>query len=138
MKRKGFTLVELVVALSIFSMLLGIIYYILGTELSFWKKTVNAAEKIQLSNAVLTRIIRDARNAKEILAGSNQDVLALRIGPDRIEYSMANDKIKRKKNNYSTYLTDAGEIDGLSFNYPGAKLVEIRLEGFTTRACLRN
>ena len=138
MKRKGFTLVELIVSLTIFSLLLGSIFYALKIELGIWKRIVGSAEKQQIANMVLSRIVRDIRSAKELLPASTNQKLGLEIGSDTIEYDLLNHKIRRKKNNYSAYLTTQGELEELSFSYPKANLVEIKVEGFTTQTCLRN
>jgi prepilin-type N-terminal cleavage/methylation domain-containing protein len=137
-RNRGFTLVELIVALSLFAMLLGGIFYAWGVELNFWKRAVASVEKQQVANMVLARIVRDIRNAGELLPASDDHQLLLKIGSDTIEYSLVNQKIRRKKNSYSAYLTSEGELKALSFAYPDARLVEIKVEGFTTRTALRN
>lgn len=138
MKRNGFTLVELLISLSILTLLSGAMYYALGVELNLWKRIVGAGEKQQIANFVLTRIVRDARSASQIFPASNNQKLLLKIGPDSIEYTLINQKIRRKKNNYSAYLTDKGDLQTLSFSYPNAKQVEIKLDGFKGMASLRN
>ncbi len=138
MKRKGLTLVELLISLTILSMLFGGMYYALGVELSLWKRIVSASEKQHIANLVLARVIRDTRSASEILPASNNQQLLLKIGTDSIQYRLLNQKIRRKKNNYSAYLTDKGDLQTLSFSYPTTKEAEIALDGFKTRAYLRN
>lgn len=137
-KRKGFTLIELLISLTILSMLSGAMYYALGMELNLWKRIVGASEKQQIANFVLTRIIRDVRSASEILPASNHQKLLLKIGSDSIEYTLLNQKIRRKKNAYSAYLTDKRDIQLFSFSYPASKEVKIKIDEFETRASLRN
>ncbi len=138
MKRNGFTLVELLISLSIFTLLSGAMYYALGVELNLWKRIVGTSEKQQIANFVLTRVVRDARSASKILPASNNQKLLLKIGPDSIEYTLINQKIRRKKNAYSAYLTDKRDIQILSFSYPASKEVKIKIDEFETRASLRN
>lgn len=138
MKKRGFTLIELLVAASIFAMLLGGIIYALGGELNIWKKITSSAANQQIANMVLYRMGRDIREAHEILPLSNQEKLALKIGPEQIEYSLSQGKIKRKKDGYSAYLTDKNDLQQLSFSYPAAGLVEIHLDNFTVKVGLRN
>ncbi|MBU0671599.1 MAG: prepilin-type N-terminal cleavage/methylation domain-containing protein [Candidatus Margulisbacteria bacterium] len=138
MRKKGFTLVELVVALTIFGLLLGGIYFAFGVELKFWQSIANAGAKQQISNLVLSRMISDIRSAKELIFSANGDELILMIGADRIEYSITNNKVLRKKNNFSVYLTDQGELQTLSVAYPTTRMVEIMLGNLTARASLRN
>jgi prepilin-type N-terminal cleavage/methylation domain-containing protein len=138
MKRKGFTLVEMIVALSIFSMLLGGIFHVLGVEINLWERIVSAAEKQQIANMVLSRAVRDIRAAREILPSSGSQKLLLKVGDDTLEYSLVNGKIRRKKNNSSSYLTAENDLHFLSFSYPAYRIVEIEVEDLTTRAYLRN
>ncbi len=76
--------------------------------------------------------------AKEVLPGSDQDTLQLQLGTDTIEYSLSNNKVKRKKNNYSSYLTDVDDIKNLSFSFPGPGLAAVSIEGLSTTVYLRN
>jgi len=138
MKRRAFTLVELIVSISIFLLLIGTIYYALGTQLRFLRKITNKGENQQISNMVLSRIVQDIRCAEEILSASNTNSLFLKVGSDTIEYALKNQKVKRKKNNYSSYLTDVEDIQKLTFSYPANRTVQISLEAWTTKAYLRN
>jgi hypothetical protein len=113
-------------------------FYALSVELDLWKRIVSASEKLHIANLVLTRIIRDTRSASEILPASDPQQLLLKIGSDSIEYRLLNQKVRRKKNNYSAYLTDQGEVQALSFSYPSTQEAEITLDGFKTRISLRN
>ncbi len=136
--RQAFTLVELIVSLTIFAMLLGGVYYALGVELNLWKRISASVETQQIGNMLLSRIVRDIREAKEILPASNKERLLLKIGSDIIEYSLTSGKVKRKKNAYTAYLTAEKQIQALAFYYPAPRLIEIKVENFTTKACLRN
>ena len=138
MKSKGFTLVELILSLAIFSLLLGSFFYVFEVELGCWKRMVASAEKQQVASVVLSRITRDARAAREFLPGSDQNRLRLKIGSETIEYGLLEQKVRRKKNQHSAYLTSPGEIGALSFSYPQEKLLEIKVDNFATRIALRN
>jgi len=138
MKRSGFTLVELIVALSIFAFLLGNIFFFLGTQVKFWNKTEALVKKQQISHIILAQIIRDLRSAATISPLSSKEKLQLMIGPDLIEYSLANQKIKRRKNNYSRYLTTEEEIKTFYFAYPASREVEINIEDFSVKTFSRN
>jgi prepilin-type N-terminal cleavage/methylation domain-containing protein len=138
MKKNGFTLVELIISMTISAMLMGGMLYAFGVEFNLWKKIVNTSEKQQIANMVFTRIIRDARNANEISPSSSNSTLSLKVGAESIEYSLVNSKVRRKKDGYSSYLTAAGDLMALSFFYPAAKQVEIKVEDFKTKVILRN
>ncbi len=136
--KKGFTLVELILSLVILSMLFGTMYFALGTQLRLWQKIVSAAERQQVINAVLTRIVNDIRAAREILPGSDYQALSLKIGEDVVEYALIDQKVRRKKNGSSSYLTEREELPALSFSYPDIKRVKIEVDGLETGAALRN
>jgi prepilin-type N-terminal cleavage/methylation domain-containing protein len=138
MRTKGFTLVEMIVALSIFAMLMGSVLHILDIELKLWNRLVLISEKQQISNLVLTRVVRDVRAAREIGPASSNEELVLNIGEDTIEYALVNKKVRRRKNGRSSYLTDADDLKELSFSYPAYKIVGIKLGDNTTRVYLRN
>ena len=137
-KRNAFTLVELIVAMSIFTMLLSGVYCTLGTNLKFTESLLNKCEKQQISISVLWRILRDVRSAEEILVTADEETLVLKIQDDTIEYSLTNTKVRRKKNGYSRYLTIEGDIAALSFTYPEVNLVGINLDEWSCKASLRN
>lgn len=136
--RQGFTLIELIISLIIFSIFLSGVLYSFNVDLGFWRKTVAQCEKEQITGFVLARITRDIRTAKAVLPGSDRDTLQLQVGTDIIEYSISNNKVKRKKNNYSSYLTDVDDIKNLSFSFPGPGLVAVTIADLSTTIYLRN
>ena len=136
--KKGFSLVELIISLSIFALLLGAILYALSGEIKFWQRAAAACRQGQIADFVMNKIIQDARTASQILPQSSPALLALSVEADTIEYSLYSQKVRRVKNGTTAYLTDSGEISLLSFSYPGNKLVEVRVEKISTEACLRN
>lgn len=136
--KRAFTLVELLISLSIFSLLLGGIFYALGVELKLWQKAASACQRQQIANAVLTRMVSDIRSAKEVMPASDPEKLELKIEADTVEYSFAEGKIRRRKNGTTAYLTERDDTGPPSFAYPGTKLVEVKLEDFMTKAGTRN
>jgi prepilin-type N-terminal cleavage/methylation domain-containing protein len=136
--RSGFSLVELIVALSIFAMLSISILYVFGSELKLSKKISRMSEKQQLINTVMDRMARDIRAACAIHPSSDKNKLVLSVEADSIEYSIINEKVRRQKNSFSVYLTDTGEIKALSFAYPLARMVEVELDGSLNKFILRN
>jgi prepilin-type N-terminal cleavage/methylation domain-containing protein len=137
-KNSGFTLVELMIAATILVMLLGGIYYALTVEFDFWDRLVTASENLQVKNMVMGHVLFDVRNADQILPSSTGNVLFLKIGPDLIEYSMKDHKVKRKKNKYTAYLTERNEIGSLSFSYPAEKIVRVKIDDLISRVYARN
>lgn len=138
MNRKAFTLVELLVAMSILTVLLGAMFYVFSGQIKFWRRTAAQAERYQVINSVLTRLALDVRAANEILPGSDQALLRLKAGTDIIEYSLSTAKVKRKLNSYSAYLTVEDEIAFLSFAYPDKNRAIIVTELISTEVGVRN
>jgi prepilin-type N-terminal cleavage/methylation domain-containing protein len=138
MRRKAFTLVELILALTIFAMMLGGLFYAFGVELKFWDKVVVSSSRQQVAAQVMAQLTRDIRSAYIIVPGSNSKELALKVGTSIIGYTLMNDKVRREKDGRAAYLTDQHEVLNLSFAYPAANLVEVKLDEFSTRITLRN
>ena len=138
MHKKGFTLVELLLALTIFTIFLGAAFYVLRFELKTWHNIAQNYKKQQIQSFVLSKLLGDIRLANKVLSGSTPDKLILSVEKDNIEYSLSNYKIKRKKNNYSSYLTTANQINHLSFSYPKSSVVEVELDQIPCKVFLRN
>lgn len=137
MTKRGFTLVEIIISLSIFALLLGSMFYVFGVELNLWQRYITASEDLQICNMVMTKITRDIRAADKILSSSS-DQLSLKVGPDTVQYSFVKGKVKRKKNSRASYLTTEGDIATLTFSCPSEKLVETKINDFSTKIVLRN
>ncbi|MFH1541521.1 MAG: prepilin-type N-terminal cleavage/methylation domain-containing protein [bacterium] len=138
MRRNGFTLVELIISLSIFALLTSSIFLFLGTSLRYWHKIVNQTETRQIHQVVLDKLCEDIRRASAILPSSHAKELHLQVGADKISYSLINKKVRHLKNAYTSYLTDVNEVTSLTFGYPQAKLVLIRIGKYETKVALRN
>ena len=136
--RRGFTLVEMIVALALSMVLCGGAFYALGQGLRTWKRTVQKAERLQIENIVAERIARDIRAANEILSPSGSEEVVLKIEAETVSYRLINRKVRRKKGAAAAYLTSEDEIKRLSFAYPENGAVETALDRFIFRAAARN
>lgn len=135
---RGFTLVELIISLSLLLLLCGSFSAVFVKEARLAQAIALLSEKEQIKNFVFEKIKSDIRAAREILAASNKDTLSLKIDSDLLEYSLVNAKVRRKKNSASQYLCDSQEIKNLSFLYSGGKLVTVELDDFIANVALRN
>ncbi|MFH1361875.1 MAG: type II secretion system protein [bacterium] len=138
MGKKGFTLVELLVCLSLVILLVGVILKTFKAELMFIGKIVQQNEHQQIENFVLGKIIKDLRSASQVLPSSNKKQLCLQVGADQIEYMIKDKKVRHLKNSYTQYLTDDQEIKELSFSYIAPGLVKIELDQLSAVISLRN
>lgn len=127
MRRSGFTLVELIISLSLMAVLMGGMFFAFGQGWRAWKKVVQNCERHQVEGLVAERIAREARAASEVLAGSGSAEVMLRVGPEIISYKLVEGKVRRKKGASSAYLTCEGEIQSLSFSYPSVDMIRIVL-----------
>ena len=138
MNKKGFSLIELMVALALFSLLSSGLFIAFKSQLKSWQKLSAKAEKMQLKSSLLVRISRESKGANKILAVSNTNKLALQLGGNTVEYGLNKSKVRRKKNKASSYLTCEDEIKQLAFAYPQANLVTIKLAGLKSTVLVRN
>jgi len=137
MSRKGFTLVELIIALTLFSALLSGVLYAFGEGLRTWRKIAQVGERQQVKNLVAERICREVRAAKEVTTLGSEEV-TLKMGSEIISYRLVNGKVRRKKGNSVAYLTNEGEIEKLWFSNLTKGMVEITVGDFSSCVSIRN
>jgi len=139
MKRKnGFTLVELIISLTLFTVLVGGVFYAFGSELRLWRKIADKCQREQVANLVAERICHDIRAASAILTSSGSEEIDLRVGSENISYRLVDYKIRRKKGSSIAYLTNEREVDKLAFSYPVSDRVEMIMGKFSCHVALRN
>ena len=111
MTRRGFTLVELVIALTLFALVSGVIVLAFGSYWRSWRKLAKQVSIMQVKNLVAERITTD-----------------LRAGDQTVAYSYEAGKVQRKKNGTVAYLTSPGEIGQLRLTSPAAKMIVVQLD----------
>lgn len=138
MKRRGFTLVEMMIALTLSVVVLTAGTFMLSNYLRTFKKLSAAVEKGQIEQFVLNKLTNDIQFAEKVNSGSNATLLILEVKDDTLRYDYFNRKVRRRTNKSTAYLTEAGEISSLAFNYPRPGLVLINLDDSRTGAFCRN
>lgn len=131
--KRGFTLIELIVALTLTTLLLSGLFSALGSGVRSWKRISRQAAARQARLIVAERICADLREAA-LLSGSTSAEVVFRLGPDQVSYKLVDGKVKRN----SAYLTTEKEVEQLSFYYPGPRLVGVRLDGLSFEVFTRN
>ncbi|KAF0135061.1 MAG: hypothetical protein FD145_199 [Candidatus Saganbacteria bacterium] len=136
-RQAGFTLVELLVSLAIASTIL-----LFGAPLMLnYSKNISLLNKktakLETEQSVLRQMAKEIRSADSLIKFSSREVV-IKIDNTAIAYDYFDKKARRKKNNYSQYLTDNGEIDSISFIMPKNNFLVINLDSFETGVCLRN
>jgi len=130
--KRGFTLVEMIVALTLFSLLVGGLFYSLSGGLRNWRKISRRAALGQIRLIVAERLCADLRQGV-VLPGSTSSEAIVRLDGDQVSYQLSAGKVKRN----SAYLTVEGEIGRLEFAYHG-RLTEVRLDGLSFEVQARN
>jgi len=135
--RQGFTPLELVVALSLTSILMLSGLFLLSTYLRSYKRAGREAEGLQITQLITTRLVREIRSADR-LTEKFPNKITLKYGTSLISYDLKDGKLRRQIDSSSAYLTDTGEIKILSFSYPRPGLVKIKIDGTQTGVFCRN
>ena len=133
----GFSLVELLTTLSLLLLLLGTFSTVFIKQVRFCQKIARESASEQIKNFAIEKIKQDVRAASELLPSSTNNNLLLLVDGQQVGYSLTSNKVRRKENAYTQYLTDTGEIKTLLFEYPKEKTVRIILEDFSCLASLR-
>ena len=135
--KKGFTLVELLVSITLLSLFLSSFFYLLSAEVRASKYLAQASAQAQVSSHLFKRIGSDIRAANKILSTSNPSRLCLQVENDIIEYYLSGGELKRRKNGSASPLSNPGEIKSLSFSF-NDKLIEIKIDQQSLLVALRN
>jgi len=138
MKQRGFTLIEMTIALTLSVLVLFVGTFMLSSYLRTYHKLSAAVEKNQVKQFVLNKLVIDIQFAEGINKSSGPDLLILDLLDDALRYDHFNNKIRRRTNKSTAYLAEPGEISSLSFSYPKPGLVMIFLDKIKTGAYCRN
>lgn len=123
--KRGFTLVEVLIAAALSAVLLSSMFISAFSLIRSWKIADRAMDALDSGRYSLFKIISDTRNSRGIRTSSSGSNLVLDFGPDTVSYDMKDDKVRRRTNGASAYLTEAGRVSFLNFSYPSPKLVVI-------------
>ena len=135
--KKGFTLVELIIALTLLTALTGALFGAFAQDLRSWRKITDRAAQLQTQNIVAERLCREIRSAA-LLPGSSSAELLLRVGSETVSYSLYADKIRRKKGGSTAYWTSEREIKRLEFSYFPDGRIGVLLDDIAFTAAARN
>lgn len=89
---KGFTLIELMIVVTILSLVLTSLSGVLNSSLNLWNRVNNQVELQHNLRFAVNKIAGDIKKAKGILPGSNEDELILKMSEDQIiKYGLKED-----------------------------------------------
>ncbi|MBU0687801.1 MAG: prepilin-type N-terminal cleavage/methylation domain-containing protein [Candidatus Margulisbacteria bacterium] len=128
MNKKGFTLIEILVSLTLFSLILSSTFLILKTPSMFWNRFVNKMAAFEVVSSVSGVIMRDIWEAINIsVEEGGLRLILIDSGYSQIQYELVGGKIRRKKGGSSSYLTYDEQVDLLEFEDLGDGLVGFKL-----------
>lgn len=142
--KKGFTLVELLLALMVSALVLNSAFLLAFGTLHTQKRTAVFSKNYQEAAALLGLMTKEIRAANAISPSSTGSKLVLVSGPDLITYEFLSQKIKRSKNLSGQYMTGDGTLKKTAFSYPAPGIVRIEACSadtnyvFTSEALCRN
>ena len=134
--RRGFTLLELIIALSLSSIIIIAGVFVFSTFFRAYKFEIKSAAAMQTNRIVMDNIIKDCRNALQIKIDGQRVVFAFKDHLTSYEY--ANKKVKRIKAGNSAYLTDDNDLKLLKFAMVKPGLLKIITELGETEVFCRN
>lgn len=127
MRRTGFTLVELLLALALGLMLAGSLFSLLRRQSEFCRQLAFRAETLSIRQLILERLRRELRSASEWRLVSSVEVAALQ-GSEEVIYLFNGGRVGRKVSGTTGYLTVPGEIKNLSFSLSSPNLLKIAID----------
>ena len=135
--KKGFTLIEMIVVISLFSVIMLSGSQLLSSFFRASKVVEKKSEMLQIKQGIITRLTKEIRNADQIKSCS-ADKLVLANKTDIFEYGMKNNKAYRSKNGALQYLCEPGELRSLGFEEEIKGLIIIKADGYETGVFCRN
>ena len=126
--KKGFTLIEVLISMTLAVLVLGSAFWAMGSSLRTWKSGAANLEALQGGRIVLERIMDEVRNARGIDPSSTSQKIVLNYEDYNITYELKNGKVRRDKGEGASYLTTEGIVNSLNFIYLSSKLVEIEMD----------
>lgn len=136
MKKHGFTLLEIVITLSLSSIILMAGIFLFSSIFRTYKVEAKKAEELQIQQMVLKEIVKDARCADKLALEGQKLVLTFK--DFILSYEIKDKKIKRQKGGASAYLTENNEVPSLNFTMVKPGLLKIKTNLFETGVFCRN
>ena len=113
---RGFTLVELMVATFLLSMLSLIVWSLLGQFVYYAHQAEGKTELYNSLRLSLNRMSREIKYARSITAGSDREVLSfVNANGDAVSYYCANNQLLRREKGVAAPLS--GNVERICFSY---------------------
>jgi len=118
MNKRGFTLVELVIVITIVGIIAGVVGYILPAVVRGWTFKTNRNDLLSDGRLAMNRMAREIREIKDltgVITASASQLRFLDIGDLDITYSLSGTDLNRTEDGAANVL--ASSVSGLSFSY---------------------
>lgn len=126
--RKGFTLIEIMVALTIFFIILSSSFLLLKNAERFWRKFADKMASFEVVSSVSGVISNDIRETKLVsVEAAGQKLVLIDIDDNEIQYELVSGRIRRRKGGSSSYLTYDEYVEQLTFCDLGEGMVSFEV-----------
>ncbi|OGC14081.1 hypothetical protein A3J90_08730 [candidate division WOR-1 bacterium RIFOXYC2_FULL_37_10] len=133
---RGFTLLEIIIAIFLFSILLMAGSYFSSSFFKSFKSILNKTNSIQIEQIVIRNITNDGRFATKAEGTKNAVIFFKK--DSTVSYGIKNYKVFRKEDKYTSYITEENDIKTLNFEIINPKLVIFSVDGITSEVYCRN
>lgn len=131
---KAFSLIELLIAITLSSILMLGFFHAISTALALWQTQSRDTARLMDAAFVLNQISRDVFQSAAIDPSSNAGRLCLDYETYSLSYDFYQGMVRRNKDGkVASSLTNKNTILELSFDYPSSKRVVITVEILTER-----
>ena len=128
MRNKGFTLIEILVVLTLFFIVLSSTFLLLQSTSRFWQKFCDKMASFEVVTSVSNVISNDIREAKLVSAeAAGQRLVLIDIDNNSIQYELISGRIRRRKGGSSSYLTYDEYVDQLFFSNSGEGMISFEV-----------
>ncbi len=118
MRKKGFTLIELIIVITIIGIIAGVVGYILLGTVDAWTFKANRNDLLWDGRLAVNRMVREIREIKDLTSVTTASSSQLRftnINNNSITYSLSGAGLNRTKDGTANIL--AQNVSSLSFTY---------------------
>lgn len=136
----GFTLIELITSLAIFSVLIAILSALFISSLTMQRRAFNIQQLVENSNFILDAMTKEVRTARVRTSASPSDILDFaNTSSESVQYSLAGGSVHRTVNGTDTVMnSNAVEFTRLQFYISGVATGDKRQPRITIVASLRS
>jgi len=115
---RGFTLIELIIVISIVGVISGILGFVLLASVDAWTLKINRADMLWDGRLGMERMVRDIRQIRDlrgVITAGPSELRFIDANGDDITYRVNDAMLQRREDDHTNIL--AGWVSGLNFTY---------------------